>query len=97
MTSCSCRNFSVLCAQNGTPEDRSPLYASQKIHGAVLLLHGDNDTNVLIAHSKLMQQKMLESTQDVTLFIAKGGGHGAGGNGWESHSQIVFDFLNKKL
>lgn len=86
-----------MCAQNGTPEDRSPLYTSQKIHGAVLLLHGDNDTNVLIAHSKLIQQKMLESKQDVTLYVAKGGGHGSGGNGWENHNQIVFDFFNKKL
>lgn len=86
-----------MCAKNGTLEDRSPLYISQEIDGAVLLLHGENDTNILIAHSKLMQQKMLEEKQDVTLFVAKGGGHGAGGVGWENHSQIVFDFINKKL
>lgn len=86
-----------MCAKHGTPEDRSPLYSSQKIKGAVLLLHGENDQNVIIAHSKLMQQKMLESKQDVTLYIAKGGNHGSGGPGWENHNQIVYDFFHKKM
>ena len=86
-----------MCAKNGTPEDRSPLYTAAKIQGAVLLLHGDNDQNVVLAHSKLLQQKMTENKQDVTLIVAKSGGHGSGGPGWENHNQIVWEFFNKKL
>lgn len=86
-----------MCKQTGTPEARSPLMFAHKIHGAVLLLHGDEDTNVIIAHSKLMQQKMQEAKQDVRLHVAKGGGHGSGGKGWENHNQIVYEFFRQKL
>ena len=86
-----------MCAENGTPEDRSPYYSSRKIKGAVLLLHGEYDTNVVLAHSKLMHQKMVEDKQDVTLYVAKKGGHGSGGEGWGNHNQIVFKFFNHKL
>lgn len=60
-------------------------------------LHGENDQNVILTHSKLMQQKMLESKQDMTLYVAKGGQHGSGGLGWGNHNQVVFDFFNKKM
>ncbi len=83
------------CALAGTPEDRSPLYTSDKITGAVLLLHGDKDNNVIIAHSQLMEQKMLEKKQNVTLHIAKGGGHGSFGPGWENHVDIAIKFFLK--
>lgn len=86
-----------MCTKSGTPEDRSPLYTSQNIKGAVMLLHGENDTNVILAHSKLIHQKMIENGQDSTLYIAKKGGHGSGGPGWENHNKIVYDFFNKKL
>lgn len=86
-----------MCKQNGTPEARSPLNSAHKIHGAVLLLHGDMDTNVIVAHSKLLQQLMHEAKQDVRLYVAKGGGHGSGGKGWENHNQIVYDFFSQKL
>ena len=86
-----------MCAKVGTPEDRSPLYTSQNINGAIILLHGENDTNVILAHSKLMHQKMIESGQDSTLYIAKKGRHGSGGPGWKDHNKIVYDFFHKKL
>lgn len=86
-----------MCAEEGTPEDRSPLYTSDKVTGAVLLLHGENDKNVVMTHSKLMHQKMLESNQDVTLYVAKGGGHGSGGPGWENHNEIVYEFFREEM
>ena len=86
-----------ICARKGSPEDRSPLYSSENITGAVLLLHGDKDNNVVLTHSMLMYQKMLEHQQDVTLFIAKGGGHGSGGPGWERHNDIVLNFFKDKM
>ncbi len=86
-----------MCTAEGTPEDRSPLYVSDKITGSVLLLHGENDKNVVIAHSKLIYQKMLESKQDVTLYVAKGGGHGSGGPGWENHNEVVYKYFQEKM
>lgn len=86
-----------LCTEDGTPEDRSPIYTSNEITGSVLLLHGDNDQNVVITHSELMYQKMLESEQDVTLYTAIGGGHGSGGPGWENHNEVVYNFLREKM
>jgi dipeptidyl aminopeptidase/acylaminoacyl peptidase len=86
-----------MCTDDGTPEDRSPLYTSDEITGSVLLLHGDNDQNVVITHSKLMYQKMLESGQDVTLYTAIGGGHGPDGPGWENHKELVYKFLREKI
>lgn len=38
---------------------------------------------------------MLESNQEVTLYVVKGGGHGSGGPGWENHNKIVFCFSTK--
>jgi dipeptidyl aminopeptidase/acylaminoacyl peptidase len=86
-----------LCATAGTPESRSPLYSADRISGSVLLLHGDRDENVTLTHSKLLRQKMLEAGKDVTLYVARNGGHGAGGPGWENHTQKVADFLRAKL
>lgn len=86
-----------MCTDDGTPEDRSPLYSSDEITGAVLLLHGEDDQNVVITHSELMYQKMLESGQDVTLYTAKGGGHGPDGPGWENHKEVVYEFLREKI
>src|SRR5690606_18530989 len=86
-----------MCTEEGTPEDRSPLYTSDRIAGAVFLLHGDKDKNVVITHSKLMHQKMLENKQDVTLYVATGGGHGSGGAGWEIHNDLVYKFFRDKI
>ena len=87
----------VCVPDDGTPEDRSPIYTSDEITGSVLLLHGDDDQNVVITHSKLMYQKMLESEQDVTLYTAIGGGHGFGRPGWENHEEVVYKFLGEKI
>ena len=86
-----------MCTKDGTPEDRSPLYTADKIPGAVLLMHGDKDKNVVITHSQLMHQKMLEAKRDSTLYIAKNGNHGSGGPGWENHNEIAINFLKEKL
>lgn len=86
-----------MCAENGTPEDRSPLYSAHNIKGPVLLLHGDQDNNVIVAHSKLMYQKMREANQNVTLKVMEGGGHGSGGDAWKNHNRIVFDFLHQNF
>ncbi len=86
-----------MCTKEGSPEDRSPLYTADKISGAVLLMHGDEDKNVVITHSQLMHQKMLEAKQDTTFYVAKKGRHGAGGPGWENHHQKALDFIKEKL
>lgn len=86
-----------MCTEKGTPEDRSPLYSAHNIKGTVLLLHGDQDSNVVVAHSKLIYQKMREAGQDVTLKVMEGGGHGSGGEAWQNHNRIVFDFLRQKF
>ena len=86
-----------MCAEEGTPEARSPLYTAHKITGPVLLLHGDSDGNVLLAHSKLLHQRMSEFGLDASLFVAVNGGHGSGGPGWENHMARVIEFLKAKL
>ncbi len=86
-----------VCTKNGSPEDRSPLLTSEKISGAVLLLHGDKDKNVLIEHSKLMYKKMQKAKQDVSMHIVKGGGHSSRKPEWQGHSDITRKFFQEKL
>ena len=86
-----------MCAKDGTPEERSPLYTADKITGAVLFMHGDEDKNVVITHSQLMHQKMLEAKLDSTLYVAKKGNHGSGGPGWENHNEKAINFIKEKL
>lgn len=85
-----------MCAKEGLPEDRSPLVTADRIQGAVLLLHGDQDENVIVTHSKLMHQKMSELNKDVKIRIMKNARHGIG-PGWDGHNKIVLEYFKEKL
>lgn len=86
-----------MCAEEGTPMDRSPMFMTDKINASVLFMHGDKDKNTIIDHSILMYLKMLKQNKDVELFIAKNGGHGSYGTGWENHFNYMIDYFRKKL
>lgn len=84
-----------MCAQEGTSEDRSPRLMSDKINASVLFMHGDQDNNTIIDHSILMYLEMLKQNKDVELFIAKNGGHGSYGPGWENHFKYMIDYFRR--
>ncbi len=85
------------CAKEGSPMDRSPRFMTNKISASVLFMHGDKDKNTIIDHSALMYLDMLKKDKDVELFIAKNGGHGSYGPGWENHFNHMIGFFKKKL
>jgi len=86
-----------MCTEEGTPLDRSPLFMSEKINASVLFMHGDQDKNTIIDHSKIMYDKMLQKGQAVELFVAKNGGHGSFGPGWENHFDYMIGYFRKQL
>jgi dipeptidyl aminopeptidase/acylaminoacyl peptidase len=86
-----------MCAEEGTPDDRSPILVSDKIRASVLFMHGDQDKNVILRHSSLMYNKMLARGQLVKLFVAVGGGHGSFGTGWEDHFNYMIRYFKLML
>lgn len=86
-----------MCQEEGTPADRSPILSSHKINASVLFMHGDQDKNIILDHSERMYDKMLRNKQEVELFIAKNGGHGSHGPGWENHFNIMINYFSRNL
>jgi dipeptidyl aminopeptidase/acylaminoacyl peptidase len=76
----------------------SPVNLASKFEDPVLLIHGDEDYNVDIKHSKRMYQQLKRNDKQVEFVILKGEDHG----GWEIESEIFFletidSFLQKYL
>ena len=67
----------------------------------VLVLHGDNDTILPIAHSRFFMKTALEKGADATQLTVKGGGHGFGGNeispSMQEINRIAAEFIISRL
>ena len=86
------------CSEPGSKRERSPRFFASDIDAAVLLMHGDNDTQVPYEHSEVMFRALRDSGKTAELFTAKGGGHGSmKGPGWENGEAVLFEFLERNL
>ena len=59
----------------GIGNENSPVNSADKIHAAVLLIHGDHDTWVPAEQSLKMREALQKANRDVELLIIAGGDH----------------------
>ncbi len=73
----------------------SPIYHISRDDPPFLIVHGDADEIIPVKHSQILHDKLKEAGLDVTLHIAKGGGHGVGA--YPGVLDKTLDFFDKHL
>jgi len=75
---------------------RSPRYLAGQIQDPLLILHGDEDTVVLLRESQWLVAALEEAgKQNFAFHVIKGGKHGYPDSAWEPGWQLTFDFLRQ--
>ncbi len=75
---------------------RSPRYLADKIHKPLLIMHGDEDTVVLLRESQWLAAALKEAgNRNFAFYVIKGGRHGYPVPVWEEGWQLAFDFLDQ--
>ena len=73
---------------------RSPRYLADEINDPLLILHGDEDTVVLLQQSQWLVEALEDAgKQNYAFHIIEGAGHGHPAEAWEPGWQLAFDFL----
>jgi dipeptidyl aminopeptidase/acylaminoacyl peptidase len=77
---------------------RSPRYLAEQIHEPLLILHGDEDTVVLLQESQWLADALEKAgKQNFAFHVIKGGKHGYPEPAWEPGWQLAFDFLQQVM
>tara|TARA_R110002096_G_C14499520_1_gene715271 strand:- start:228 stop:1076 length:849 start_codon:yes stop_codon:yes gene_type:complete len=86
------------CSQGITMDERSPLFRADKIKASVLIIHGDQDTNIPIAESEVMIKALVDNGANAELYVVKGGTHHYDGSpAWEKSFLKMIEFFSKNL
>ena len=88
----------VIGRDEGQLQAFSPIHHVDNIKAAVMLIHGENDRRVPIAHAKAMRSKLKKSAKEVTWLSYGKSGHGV----WDLNSrrelyQGLLDFLARHI
>jgi len=77
---------------------RSPRYLADKIREPLLVVHGDEDSVVLLQESEWLVAALEEAgNKNFTFHVIKGGKHGHPVPLWQEGWQLAFDFLDQVL
>ncbi len=75
---------------------RSPRYLADQIYEPLLILHGDEDSVVLLQESQWLAAALEEAGKTNYAFhVIKGANHGHPEPAWEEGWKLVFDFLER--
>ncbi len=86
------------CSEGVSMEERSPIYRADKIDASVLLIHGDQDTNIQIGESEKMLKALVDNGADTQLYVVEGGTHHYDGSPkWEKSFLKMMVFFEEKL
>jgi dienelactone hydrolase len=78
--------------------ERSPLQHVANIRAPLLLIHGENDTNVAIEGADLLYQRLVELGRPVRFLRVAGEGHAtADRDGRRSESELILDWFSEHL
>lgn len=69
-------------------EERSAVYWPEKLHVPLLILHGDNDLDVNVEHSKNLDERLNEFGMPHKLIVYPFGSHSLGNYYEEAHLEI---------
>jgi len=74
---------------------RSPRYLADQIHEPLLILHGDEDSVVLLQESQWLAAALEQAgKKNFAFHVIKGGKHGYPAPVWDEGWQLTFDFLD---
>ncbi|MBU0755147.1 MAG: prolyl oligopeptidase family serine peptidase, partial [Planctomycetes bacterium] len=79
--------------------DRSPLFKADKVNAALLLLHGDADTNVPVVESEQMFTALKVLGREVAYVRFAGEDHGIAGkpSNLKAHREMILEWFDKHL
>lgn len=86
------------CSQGVTMAERSPLFRADKIKASVLIIHGDQDSNIPITESEKMIKALVNNGGNAELYVVKDGTHHYDGSpAWEKSFLKMMEFFSKNL